>query len=374
MSTLRIASYNFENLFNRAKLLNLQSQDEARPILEALTEFQELLKKETYSSTDKARILRLYQGQNSNDKTALKKWIDIEETRGKLFRKSGFAITGVAAGGKTDWNGVIKLKRAELKEQAITNTAKVVKAVNADIMCLVEVEDRPLMQNFRTDQLPNTSGFKTYNNIMVIDGNDPRGIDVGVMSRHPMNLMRSHADATTGNGRSKIFSRDCLEVEIILPGGESLWILCNHLKSKGYGEQAENDRRRKAQATRIAEILSEYDLSKEYVVVAGDLNDTPDSDPLKPLISVPGLHDVLELQFGTSMDERWTYHYKSNEQIDYLLISEALRQRFSQAGVERRGIHKVDVFSNGAIQPFNTITHWTHAASDHAAVWADFQF
>src|SRR5437773_870695 len=77
-----------------------------------------------------------------------------------------------------------------------------------------------------------------YPHVMVIDGNDDRGIDVGLMSRFPIGSMRSHVDDIE-NG-SLIFSRDCPEYEIALPSGSTLLVLVNHLKSKGFGRQADS--------------------------------------------------------------------------------------------------------------------------------------
>jgi len=37
-------------------------------------------------------------------------------------------------------------------------------------------------------------------------------------------------------------------------------------------------------------------------------------------VDVAGLKDVLEMQFPGNASKRWTYHYKSNQQIDYLTI------------------------------------------------------
>jgi hypothetical protein len=44
-----------------------------------------------------------------------------------------------------------------------------------------------------------------------IEGNDDRGIDVGLMSGFPVGTMRSHVDDLRNN--SRIFSRDCPEYE-----------------------------------------------------------------------------------------------------------------------------------------------------------------
>jgi len=61
------------------------------------------------------------------------------------------------------------------------------------------------------------------------------------------------------------------------------------MKSKGFGSITSSNAKRKHQADRIVKILQSYDLTKDLVVVAGDLNDTPGSAPLKNLTAVPSL-------------------------------------------------------------------------------------
>jgi len=81
-----------------------------------------------------------------------------------------------------------------------------------------------------------------YPHVMVIDGNDARGIDVGVLSKadYPVQRMRSHVD-DGGFGRT-IFSRDCPEYWFTIPegtalAGEPLVVLVNHLKRKFGGQR-----------------------------------------------------------------------------------------------------------------------------------------
>ena len=140
-------------------------------------------------------------------------------------------------------------------------------------------------------------------------------------------------------------------------------MLCNHLKSKGYGNQKNNDAKRKKQADRIVEILQKYDLKKDWVVVAGDFNDTPDSAPLKNLLNLPDLHNVLN--WKKFKGDRWTYH-TGNDQIDYLLVSTPLFQNIKEVHIERRGIFRKNNES------FPQVTNKVTQASDHACVWASF--
>ena len=369
MPTFRVASFNVENLFARPKVFNFRDKSVGDALLKRIGEFRKILKEATYTAAIKDKIVAEFNLGTEND-PPLKEFIKIREDRGKLWKRSGWAITGVKANGSGDWDGTIEFEKAKFSETGRKNTAKVIRAVKADVACIVEADNRPGLKSFDTDLLSSMYRYE-----MLIDGNDQRGIDVGLYSKFPLGLIRTHM--FDGRGNSKTFSRDCPEYELILPNGKSLFVLCNHLKSKGYGAQATSNARRKRQAESIREILSSYDLTTDLVVVAGDLNDTPDSTPLKPVMDLPNLFDVLELEFGSQTNNRWTYHYKSFEQIDYVLVSKPLRDRFVQAGVERRGMYNLKKLTSENDQipdetQFGTVTHWTNAASDHGAVWADF--
>ena len=105
------------------------------------------------------------------------------------------------------------------------------------------------------------------------------------------------------------------------------------------------------------------------MIVAGDLNDTPDRPPLQSLLGLAGLTDVLAPGFPDPKD-RWTYRDK--KQIDYMLVSKPLAAAMTDAGVERRGLLNASKLTGGVVTSFPTITDDTNDASDHCAVWAEF--
>jgi endonuclease/exonuclease/phosphatase family metal-dependent hydrolase len=352
--TFRVASFNAENLFTRARVLNMDDNTVADGILKKIGDLDKELRRTTY---DKPKILSLYR--------QVKDYITISEDIGKLWRKSGYAIVGVAADGRNDWSGSIRFKPAKFSKTERKNTARVLKETRADIVCLVEVEDKPSMRSFDAQLLSSRYKYE-----MLIDAMDPRG--VGLYSKFPLGGVWTHMYDMAGTKR--IFSRDCLEVEVILPDGTPLYMLCNHLKSKGYGVTSESNAKRKRQAERVAQILRDnYDLQHDLVVVAGDFNDTPDSAPLQPLLGVSGLKDVLALQYPTEPERRWTYHFTSNEQYDLMLVSRPLQEALVEAGAERRGIYDIEQYTLEGEESFDTVTRKSNQASDHAAVWAEFQ-
>ena len=206
---------------------------------------------------------------------------------------------------------------------------------------------------------------------MLIDGNDDRGIDVGIMTRNDFTIefMRSHVDDATAGKR--IFSRDCAEYHIKTPSGQSSIVLVNHFKSKGFGSPAELNKKRKAQAERVKAIYDGLvqDGAKNIAVI-GDLNDTPASDPLKPLLQDTNLKDIATHASFNDNGRPGTFgNSTATNKIDYILLSPALFQKVIGGEIFRMGIWGG---TNGTLFPhFPEITKAAEAASDHAAITAE---
>lgn len=371
--TIRVATFNAMNLFSRARPLAVEDWEEARPVLNDIKELTKLLAKKKYNAETKKLIAEILVRNGLETKTEKDDLFTINQARGKLYKvKKATKKLEVTASGRDRWLGWVDLPRQILDSEAVRNTAMVISEVNADVLAMVEVEDRATLKRFHKDVLLEY-GFldreTSYPHNMLIDGNDDRGIDVGLYSRFPIATVTSHIDdkfTATNNTKWPIFSRDCPEFEVHLPSGEVVWVLVNHLKSKGYGSQASSNKKRERQATQIRNILDDYyDLDSDYVVVAGDFNDTPDSEPLKPLLKKKGLYDVLK---ELDKADRWTYH--SRKQIDYLLVSRALKDKIVEVGIEKRGIYHGTKFG-GTVEPFPSVTSKKNQASDHAAIWVD---
>jgi endonuclease/exonuclease/phosphatase family metal-dependent hydrolase len=209
-----------------------------------------------------------------------------------------------------------------------------------------------------------------YPHVMVIDGNDDRGIDVGILTRkqYPIKSIRSHVDDADAVGT--IFSRDCAEYEIFLSGGKSLWILVNHFKSKGFGSQQDNNNKRKRQSIRVKELYEEHlAAGDEFVAILGDFNDTPNSAPLKPLLDST-LKDITVHEACDDGGRPGTHgNSTASSKFDYILLSPALFARITAAKIERRGMWGG---TDGTLWPhFDEVKSAGDAASDHAALWVD---
>jgi endonuclease/exonuclease/phosphatase family metal-dependent hydrolase len=267
----------------------------------------------------------------------------------------------------------LELKTEAVDEIATQMTARVIKDVNADILAVVEAEDRIALTHFN-QQLLKPIGAE-YSEIMLIDGNDERGIDVGLLTKSSIQIGSVVSHINDRQDNRPIFSRDCPEYTVRINDSTSILILINHFKSKGYGSSATSDSRRKAQAQRVREI---YDKRKdegfESIAIVGDLNDTPESDPLMPLLANGSdLRDISSHPAFVSDGRVGTYRNGNpSSKIDYLLFSPALFDRIKAGGIFREGVWGG---KNGTLFPhYEEITKPIHAASDHAAIWADIDF
>ena len=177
---MRIASFNVENLFDRAKALNRERSAAGRQVLAAQAELTSLLEEAAYAAPVKARILELLRilGLERSDDS---EFVRLRKIRGKLLRRPMPAAQAVA-NGRADWIGWIELKTEPVDEWAMQHTAMVMRDIDAEIMGVVEADSRPGLEMF-SRAWPAEVGGKPYEQVMLIDGNDERGIDVGIMAR-----------------------------------------------------------------------------------------------------------------------------------------------------------------------------------------------
>lgn len=377
---LRIATFNCENLFRRSKILHLQDKGQSSALLDRVSKLQALLENTDYSETMKQQIFEI--------SCALHGFIDLRIDSGSLGAwtkdknsgSTGFRVYKSCAG-RTAWTGQIVFLDEPFQDLQRQNTARVIAATAADVLCAVEVEGMDALGKFNKEALHNQ-----YDQYISIDSpNDPRGIDVACLSKYPVLGIKTHVFDGYGDFR-RVFSRDCLEVELDL-GKTVLHVLCNHFKSQraSFPEEAERSAaKRRAQAGRVAAILQQqYRLDRDWVVVLGDLNEDPASPyrSLQPLFDCPDLKPVVNP--AASPLQRYTYYYakgKKDErlsQLDYIFVSTPLARGLKSFGFVREGIFGIDKAAAAAgadpVNVYDTVTDWNLSASDHAALWAQFE-
>ncbi len=230
-------------------------------------------------------------------------------------------------------------------------TAKAIKEIDADIIGCQEVENLETLRRFRSEFL---GGSRAYPHLMAIDGNDPRLIDVALISRHPIVHVRSFTHLRTAAGTADLFSRDCLEADVVLPDGSTITLFVNHLKSMLDKSDPNNGRRntaarRREQAQAVRAIVAnrfEDDPGDHPWVVLGDLNDYMETDSQ----GEPSIGDLVEWDELENVvdrlpeEERWTHFFKGSGQIppgyhqlDYVLPSRSLAARVQSVEIMRKG-------------------------------------
>jgi endonuclease/exonuclease/phosphatase family metal-dependent hydrolase len=366
---MRIASFNVENLFSRARAMNQGDASEGKAILSEYSKLNTLLAKDVYTPTDKdAMVASLGElGLTASDEN---KFVILRQNRGHLLKHPTNSRDDIVATGRADWIGWLALKTEAVNEIATRMTAQVIKDVNADVLAVIEAEDRIALSRFNDQLLKPIDA--AYGGIMLIDGNDERGIDVGLFTRGGFRVesIVSHVDDLEGNTR--VFSRDCPEFTIRVSPTTTILVLVNHLKSKGFGPPAQSNARRKAQAKRVRAIYDQRrSAGVDLIAIVGDFNDTPTSDPLKPLLAEGSdLADITTHPTFVSDGRPGTYaNGTASNKIDYLLFSPALFAKVTGGSIFRKGVWGG---VNGTLFPhYDEMTKAIHAASDHAAIWAD---
>ncbi len=252
----------------------------------------------------------------------------------------------------------VALKRKDSK--ARDAVVRRINEMDLDILAVQEVEDIETLRYFVNHEL----GTKCmYPHIILVEGNDPRLIDLAVLSKYPIGAVTTWQHAVhPDNPKERVFSRDLLQVEILSQDRKApiCTVFNNHLKShfvhfkedQTEGAKLANERRRQ-QAEIIAKIIAEEMDANDPFVVLGDMNDPVDSEFLHPLTQnskiklINGLENPSETrQTPTSSSPpvltAWTHRFKesgqpaSYELFDQIWLSPALAKKQTGAFIDRR--------------------------------------
>lgn len=232
------------------------------------------------------------------------------------FTLDGEAIT------KREFNGkLVNGKRAE--ERAIL--AQRIRDMDVDVLAVQEVEDLDTLRAFALEDLQGL-----YPHVSLVEGNDDRLIDVGLLSKLPLGPVTSWRHATHPDVPDEpVFSRDLAQVEVMDAQRTRVLftIFNNHLKSQlildgdPENQQQLNDELRRRQTATIANVVrSRFAPGAAYIIV-GDMNDTPDSaqlEPIRALEAVAGLSDARETRAfhdpaGDPTTKCWTHRFKQGD-------------------------------------------------------------
>lgn len=238
-------------------------------------------------------------------------------------------------------------------------------AMNLDVLAVQEVENIEALRTFNAEHL---GGL--FREAVLVEGNDVRLIDVGVLSKLPIQRIVSHqTEPDPLHVGKRVFGRDLLQIDVMSPNrGRRLFTLFNtHLKSNfvdfrepdpAAAVVANNELRRR-QAHAMAQIIARETRPNSRYVVVGDMNDDPDSVFMSPFVDSDldvsdGLVGVTETRaskpetIGPQPDARWTSRYKQPGQdpqhrlFDQIWVSPHLAPNVAHPMIDRRRTHGGD--------------------------------
>ena len=270
------------------------------------------------------------------------------------------------------------LIRQKNEDDTITVSNRIKHVMNADVLAVQEVEHIAILKQFNRTHL---NGMYPYT--VLLEGNDSRFIDVGLLSKLPIGAVTSHQTATHPDDPARpVFSRDLLQVQILDHQGDKLFNLYNtHLKSNFvpfFVDQEEGARRanerRARQAETISRIITQTERPGSRFVLTGDMNDPPDSPHIQAMLTADNESLVNALENATETRPAkqetpgqgdgptsivWTHRYNPPgpaqpryELLDQIWLSRALAQFSGNATIDRRTKHGGD-------------------GSDHDPAWID---
>ena len=272
-----------------------------------------------------------------------------------------------------------------VKQPERSLTAKAIKDTNADIVALQEIENLDTLKNFiSTHRLSSLYPYR-----LVIDGNDPRLIDVAVISKYPFERIVTH-QFTKDYKKRLIFSRDCLELEFLVRG-KPFYLFVNHLKSMFSKSSPANGRkqtaaRRRSQVNAILKVVKNRlgkEIEKSAFAIVGDFNDYPSKDSsLKKMHKTKWLTNIVE---NLPENERWTHFWDTSKipeperysQLDYIWFSSLLTKKnkniqpvINRKGLSKKAKHPLIIERYPDIEKSKTII----SASDHCPVSVKFRW
>lgn len=264
----------------------------------------------------------------------------------------------------------------------LKNLARVIAAMQPDVLCLVEIENRRVL----ADLVRTLKQLEQYDLPYMIhrDSTDPRGIDTAILSKTP---------ALATNWVSAVVGQRDIAIGTFRMGTNTVTVMVNHWKSQ-LGKKAESDAIRTQEAMALKAEVDRHIAQdpRGAVLVAGDFNDQVDS---AILTTVAGLRlateDVLKagsryllynLSATLSEAQRGSYYYSPGKKwnsFDSISVSKHLLA--DPWTVERYEVYRFPqhVSRTGAPIPFRRVRSkevgdtYVQGFSDHFPVRAIFR-
>jgi endonuclease/exonuclease/phosphatase family metal-dependent hydrolase len=221
---------------------------------------------------------------------------------------------------------------------------KMIVDLDADVIAFQEVQNEKILGKlFRTYVNPTLRkrGEDTFTTFVCVPARDPRGINVALATRLAVRGTLTFHDYEFGSLDDKAvrFSRDLLAVETFVTPKYRFLFFVAHLKSKLGGDPA--DEKRAIEASEIRELLEQPVFGgapyiQQDLVLAGDMNDDPESTVIEILRGDPRNHGLCDLLEKT--EPRFTYPTHTRRpktQLDFMFASPSMVSRVTEVKIHR---------------------------------------
>jgi predicted extracellular nuclease len=220
----------------------------------------------------------------------------------------------------------------------------VIESFDPDVMILSEIEEPSILDDLN-DAL---GGVYVERDLSV--GNDPRGVDIGVVSKFAFSKIVYHADVNfTLQGEvapTYRFARDAPEYHFTV-GDQEVVLIGVHFRSKGPPDDPD---KRLAEAQYVRAIANNLvNMNPDLAVgIMGDFNDLTGSPPFDAIAEGPP--PFVDAAIHVPEEDRWTFNFMGNlELIDHMMLNPTLDGTLDTASVQIP--HNGDVTNAGDHAP-----------------------
>lgn len=219
------------------------------------------------------------------------------------------------------WNG-------DRYTQKLANVGRVLIAIDSlnlpAVIGFAEVENRRVLE----DLVQTTPLREAPYEVILEEGTDPRGIDVGLIYRTDNLTYISHR-AIPSSATSK--TRDNLYVKLLGPAGDTLHIFVNHWKSRTGGAEKTLPKRLENASTLRQLVDSLFAMNAFMrIIIMGDLNDEPADSSVSTALHAlrvekkPASENLYNLFYESYLEGDGTLWYRGWALFDQIIVSGSL--------------------------------------------------
>jgi endonuclease/exonuclease/phosphatase family metal-dependent hydrolase len=228
--------------------------------------------------------------------------------------------------------------------------AKGIALIDPDIISLEEVETQGCLDALNAKLATMGKGFPIAH---LGETGSSGSVDVAVLARGALTEIKTHRDVPLieADGTTTTFTREFLEMRMTF-GARNVIMFAAHFRSQVTDDPA----RRLAEAKAAQAIMAKTstDLPDSLVLLGGDLNDKPGSDPINAMEAGAAL---LRVASDIPVDAQGTYIFNGvKNAIDHIFVGAPQASRY----VAKSAVVFQDNPKGG------------YASSDHASLAADF--